>query len=344
MTQFDGGSETDPPADSWSPPPDWSPPRRFYRGWHVVPGDPPGTLRWWDREAFVASAFWVADHWEYESSAWTGRVRSPEVLPGDVREVPEARLHRGSELPLAPPPRTRHGLAFGLGCGALLLIALIGAGAFMLWFAAGFTGGDAGLDGLDSYSSPYGSPTADQRAAACEAAQNGQLSTGYGLLYGCDLSNADLSKNLAVAQLQGAKLNDANLSGANLTGANLNDAHLNDADLSGANLTGAYLGGADLSGANLSGASLNNAKGTSADLTDADLTDADLTDADLFHADLNGANLNGANLTRADIRWGERDGSNLTGANLDGVIWSDTTCPDGTNSGDHGNTCVGFGT
>ena len=31
--------------------------------------------------------------------------------------------------------------------------------------------------------------------------------------------------------------------------------------------------------------------------------------------------------------------ANLTGANLDGVRWINTTCPDGTNSDDNGNTC-----
>jgi uncharacterized protein YjbI with pentapeptide repeats len=34
-------------------------------------------------------------------------------------------------------------------------------------------------------------------------------------------------------------------------------------------------------------------------------------------------------------------GANLTGANLSKVIWSSTNCPDGTNSNNHGNTCLG---
>ena len=33
-------------------------------------------------------------------------------------------------------------------------------------------------------------------------------------------------------------------------------------------------------------------------------------------------------------------GANLTGADLTGVHWYDTTCPDGTNSDNNGNTCV----
>ena len=41
-------------------------------------------------------------------------------------------------------------------------------------------------------------------------------------------------------------------------------------------------------------------------------------------------------------------GANLTGANLvfatvTGVVWGNTTCPDGSNSDTNGGTCVGFG-
>jgi hypothetical protein len=87
-------------------------------------------------------------------------------------------------------------------------------------------------------------------------------------------------------------------------------------NLSGLNLAGAQLPGADLSGANL--------KGT-------DLKGADLTGANLSNANLNGADLTGANLSGAD----------LAGANLNKVTWSDTTCPDGTNSNADGGTCSG---
>jgi hypothetical protein len=31
----------------------------------------------------------------------------------------------------------------------------------------------------------------------------------------------------------------------------------------------------------------------------------------------------------------------LSGANLNNVIWSGSTCPDGTNSNNDGNTCLG---
>ena len=37
----------------------------------------------------------------------------------------------------------------------------------------------------------------------------------------------------------------------------------------------------------------------------------------------------------------ERDRAITTGAVFDKVIWSNTVCPDGTNSDSHGQTCIG---
>ena len=63
------------------------------------------------------------------------------------------------------------------------------------------------------------------------------------------------------------------------------------------------------------------------------LTVADLTSAYLWAVNLNGANLSGADLSKA----------NLTDANLKNIEQDGTICPDGTNSDDHGGTCIGFG-
>jgi hypothetical protein len=60
-----------------------------------------------------------------------------------------------------------------------------------------------------------------------------------------------------------------------------------------------------------------------------------LTGADLSEADFADGNLAGANLTNANL-----DGANIIGANTEGVTWSNTTCPDGTNSNNDGDTCV----
>ena len=93
-------------------------------------------------------------------------------------------------------------------------------------------------------------------------------------------------------------------------------ADLHNCDLSGAELSGFDLSGANLSGANLSGANLGG-------------------------ANLSGANLSGADLSSAVLAWANLSGADLSNANLSGVAWQRTTCPDSTNSDDHGGTCDG---
>ena len=116
----------------------------------------------------------------------------------------------------------------------------------------------------------------------------------------------------------------ATLAGCNLKGLNLANANLSGADLVKAILTNAVL----------TRAVLENAFLTAANLTGANLTGANLTGANLTGANLTGANLIGANLTGANLT-----GANLTGANLTGATWSNTVCPDGTNSSSDGGVC-----
>jgi hypothetical protein len=81
---------------------------------------------------------------------------------------------------------------------------------------------------------------------------------------------------------------------------------------------------ADLSSTNLGQATLDNV-----DFSGSNFDMASLVGASLVNADLTGANFSNANLTGAD----------LTGANLTDVIWSNTTCPDGTLSDSNGGFC-----
>ncbi len=134
----------------------------------------------------------------------------------------------------------------------------------------------------------------------------------FGNLQGCDLSGVNLSP--------GGNLTGANLTGTDLAGADLAYVHMPDAILTDANLTGADLVGTVAQAADLSG---------------ADLSDVDLEGADLISAVLTSASLVDANLTNADLV-----GADLVRATLTGVIWSDTECPDGTNSNSDGKSCV----
>ena len=126
--------------------------------------------------------------------------------------------------------------------------------------------------------------------------------TGQISLAGADLRHSDQ---------QGSDYAHGNLAGSNLDDANLQGGFLPGADLSGATLRGIDGEGSDLAGANLTGAILHN-------------------------ADLEGATLLGANLTNSDL-----SDATLDGANLHGVTWSNTTCPDHSNSSSDGGSCVG---
>jgi hypothetical protein len=136
-------------------------------------------------------------------------------------------------------------------------------------------------------------------------------------LIGSSASLSQIATATPCATFAGCNLHGLNLSGANLSGVNLSGANV-----SGANLTGANLSGANLTGVNFNGA---NATGTIFD-----------------GATLTGANLNGANLTNVNFTNINLKGANLNKATLTGVTWSNTTCPDGTNSSTRSpQTCVG---
>jgi uncharacterized protein YjbI with pentapeptide repeats len=83
------------------------------------------------------------------------------------------------------------------------------------------------------------------------------------------------------------------------------------------------------------------AAGCLANLTSENLSGAKLSGANLNSADLSGANLSGANLTGANLVGANLNSADLSGTNLGKVIWSDTTCPDGTNSNAGGRACTG---
>jgi uncharacterized protein YjbI with pentapeptide repeats len=167
----------------------------------------------------------------------------------------------------------------------------------------------------------------------------------------CNLSGVDL----AHANLSGASLRLANLKGANLTDANLTGANLTSTRLNGANLTGAILTRAilfDASSGEITGppAALppywtflhGYLIGPGADLEYTNLTGIDLANAPLGATYFNYANLSRADLVDAHLKYAYLERSNLTDAdlrgavisrsNLRGITWSNTICPDGTNS------------
>jgi uncharacterized protein YjbI with pentapeptide repeats len=151
-------------------------------------------------------------------------------------------------------------------------------------------------------------------------------------LQGCSLQGGDLAgANLAGQNLSGDNLTGTDLQGANLQGAALPGTNLKTTNLQGANLAGANVAGSNLMGANLAGADLAGTNLSGGNLKGDSLKGANLTNANLKNDNLQGADLSGANL----------HGAITSGANLQGITWSNTVCPDGTNSDHDGGTCTG---
>jgi uncharacterized protein YjbI with pentapeptide repeats len=150
----------------------------------------------------------------------------------------------------------------------------------------------------------------------------------------------------------------ANLESENLDQIDFSDLDLAGVDLSGANIVQTAFDGTNLAGADLEGTSSYGITGTPSALptgysliggyfvgpgvalwgevlSGLNLTNVDFTGATLTNVDFTDADLDGVNLTNADLL-----GAELTGASLSGVVWSNTTCPDGTDSGSDGGTCI----
>jgi uncharacterized protein YjbI with pentapeptide repeats len=68
----------------------------------------------------------------------------------------------------------------------------------------------------------------------------------------------------------------------------------------------------------------------------SDLSNADFSNADLSLVSFNQTNLTNANFTNTNLD----QATNMETATVTGVIWNNTTCPDGTNSNNDSNTCA----
>ena len=191
-------------------------------------------------------------------------------------------------------------------------------------------------------------------------------STIIGLdLHGINVAWSDLSRvnGGCDPDLPRTNLNGAMAYRVLFVDAKLCDAILTDADLHGSDLSGAALEDASVNRANLSWSVLDGAGAAFAPFDDANLANvswrngfangASFDGADLHRIDLTGTDLRSATFAGTDLRYAKLGGVDLTNADLTGAIWrgatglasatfSNTTCPDGTNSDTNtGGTCAG---
>lgn len=145
------------------------------------------------------------------------------------------------------------------------------------------------------------------------AASAGNVADGYML----PEDEGDANATAAESDIGGTQLNALNLAEINFQGISVPNTALTSDNLSGDNLSNGNLQGDSLQGANLAGVNLS---GTN----------------------LSGVTLQGANLQNANFTDTNLSGAKLQGANLRGAVWSNTVCPDGTNSNQNvGFSCTG---
>ena len=178
-------------------------------------------------------------------------------------------------------------------------------------------------------------------------------------MFSSNLSGSDLKGNMSHIDFKFSKMYNMDAATNSLDFSDFRYADLRSANLNRSSLCGADFGYANLMGADLSRSSgycyittntdsFTNSAGEThpsinfqeANLKYADFTGAFLQSSNFSSANLIGSDLSGTNLDQSDMSYADLTGANLSGADLTGVYWKYTTCPDGTNSDDNGNTCV----
>ena len=149
--------------------------------------------------------------------------------------------------------------------------------------------------------------------------------------------------NLVGADFTGADLSYRNFIGQDMHNATLTQAILRGSDLTSANLSGAtIMSTIDFTGAKLLNTNFSNSQWTNGGAIGGDFQHVTLTGAQFSNSTFDLSNFRNVDFTGANVFGGSfGNNTDFTGATLTGVTWSNTVCPDNTNSDSHGNTCVG---
>jgi hypothetical protein len=205
---------------------------------------------------------------------------------------------------MADSTKTQDGTSPGcLAAMAIVVVIVFAIGGYIAYMAIGIAGYMEDDPSLHPSFPTFSVP----------AGGSASLSPGGAFGTDCESVRAGTAPPTTDASLMHCDLRGTDLSGMTLRSAHFDGANLSDAVLDRADLTGAVLGVANLSGTSFAG---------------ADLTGANLSYSNVWNADFTGAVLTGARFTDSAVT---------------GAVWSDTTCPDGSNSDDHGATCMGYG-
>lgn len=145
------------------------------------------------------------------------------------------------------------------------------------------------------------------------------------------VGNTLVGKDLTAAAIANSSFGDVNLTNTNLTNSILSNSMFEDTILTNTNFSNSQMKLVTMH---------------SITLTDVDFTNADLSDSHLGHAQshsptiFSNTNFTNTNLTNVVFDNINLSGSlNMSTATRTNISWTNTTCPDGTNSDNNGNTC-----
>lgn len=190
--------------------------------------------------------------------------------------------------------------------------------------APGLGGFVSNLVGTDFYS-------ADLRYRNLEGDNLTDASFSFAYLVGVNFNSSNLTNTSFVA----ANAKKAKFTNATFSNTNLQNVNLIETEMPNLNLSTSIIAGADFSGSNLAGSTFPSSPGSI--FYQANLTGANFTGSTVGQSNFDGANLTNANMTNANLF----SAANLSTATRTGIIWSNTICPDGTNSNNNGSTCEG---
>lgn len=177
-------------------------------------------------------------------------------------------------------------------------------------------------------------------------------SSNYGLPFICHACELQLhpdkfaGKDFSNAEIKGSSFGKIgvinNLAGVIFKGGILSESTFENVDLTGADLSD-LVSFSEAIGESGGGDSPNNSfGGRSLSFQGSNLTSANFSNDALFESNFSDTVLNNTNFTNANIHTVNFNGATMMDtAILTGVVWNNTTCPDGTNSDNNGNTCVG---
>lgn len=136
-------------------------------------------------------------------------------------------------------------------------------------------------------------------------------------------------------------LNDATFLNSNFNGTTWDSLYADGGNFKGASFTNANLESTSLVHSNFSNVDMRGAIFNNIHFISSDLTNADFSNVTLQDGEVQGTIVDHTNFTNVHFNNQLLVGSNFSTAILTGALWSNTICPDNTNSDNNGNTCIG---